>query len=196
MRKDAASPARITAILTGQAYSTSSQLAARLGPFEGYRENEHSMLGVIEMHRDVVGEIDPACPEELRTAARLVWDECIASGRRNGYRNAQVTVLAPTGTIAFMMDCDTTGIEPDIALVKYKQLAGGGMMKMVNHTVPAALPRLPTTRPPPIASSATSTSTTRLKGRPISRRNTCRFSTALPGPKGASGRCTGRRTCG
>ncbi len=97
------------------------------------------MLGVIEMHRDAVGEIDPACPEELRTAARLVWDECLASGRRNGYRNAQVTVLAPTGTIAFMMDCDTTGIEPDIALVKYKQLAGGGMMKMVNHTVPAAL---------------------------------------------------------
>jgi ribonucleoside-diphosphate reductase alpha chain len=94
------------------------------------------------MHRAAAGAIDPACPGYLSAAARAVWDECLESGRRFGYRNAQATVLAPTGTIAFMMDCDTTGIEPDIALVKYKQRAGGGMMKMVNRTVPEALQAL------------------------------------------------------
>jgi len=97
------------------------------------------MLRVMEMHRSATDEIDPACPRHLSDAAQQVWDECLESGRRFGYRNAQATVLAPTGTIAFMMDCDTTGIEPDIALVKYKQLAGGGMMKIVNRTVPEAL---------------------------------------------------------
>jgi ribonucleoside-diphosphate reductase alpha chain len=100
------------------------------------------MLRVMEMHRSATDEIDEACPHYLREAARQVWDECLESGRRFGYRNAQATVLAPTGTIAFMMDCDTTGIEPDIALVKYKQLAGGGMMKIVNRTVPEALKKL------------------------------------------------------
>ena len=129
----------ITALLNGEAYLQSSRIAAHLGPFAGYRENEDTMLNVMQMHRDAVEQINPACPPALRDAARQVWIECLDSGRRNGYRNAQATVLAPTGTIAFMMDCDTTGIEPDIALVKYKQLAGGGMMKIVNRTVPESL---------------------------------------------------------
>ncbi len=132
----------LTALLNGQGYLTSSEISANVGPFAGYRENEEPMLRVMEMHRDAVAKIDPACPAYLRSAAQSVWDECVASGRRHGYRNAQATVLAPTGTIAFMMDCDTTGIEPDIALVKYKQLAGGGMMKIVNRTVPASLKTL------------------------------------------------------
>ena len=91
------------------------------------------------MHRDAVEEIAPACPAYLKQAARTVWDQVLEAGRRHGYRNAQATVLAPTGTISFLMDCDTTGIEPDIALVKYKQLAGGGMLKIINQTVPLAL---------------------------------------------------------
>jgi ribonucleoside-diphosphate reductase alpha chain len=132
----------LTALLNGQGYLTSSEISGNIGPFAGYRENEQPMLRVMEMHRDAVEEIDPACPAYLRDAARTVWNECVASGRKNGYRNAQATVLAPTGTIAFMMDCDTTGIEPDIALVKYKQLAGGGMLKIVNRTVPASLKTL------------------------------------------------------
>ncbi len=132
----------LTALLTGQAYLTSSRIAGHLEPFAGYKENRDSMLGVMEMHREATEKIHPACPEYLRKAARQVWDDCCASGRRYGYRNAQATVLAPTGTIAFMMDCDTTGIEPDIALIKYKQLAGGGMMKIVNRTVPLALKSL------------------------------------------------------
>jgi ribonucleoside-diphosphate reductase alpha chain len=129
----------LTALLTGQAYLTSSRIADSMGTFAGYNENERPMLRVMQMHRDAAEEIDSACPGYLQEAAREVWDECLESGRRHGYRNAQATVLAPTGTIAFMMDCDTTGIEPDIALVKYKQLAGGGMMKIVNRTVPEAL---------------------------------------------------------
>ncbi len=132
----------LTAVLTGQAYLTSSRIASYLGPFDGYEENAAPMLRVMRMHRDAVDRIDFACPEFLRKAAEKVWDECVDSGRAYGYRNAQATVLAPTGTIAFMMDCDTTGIEPDIALVKYKQLAGGGMLKIVNRTVPMSLSRL------------------------------------------------------
>ena len=97
------------------------------------------MLKVMEKHREAVNQIDPACPQYLRDAARKIWDEVLEGGRQSGYRNAQATVLAPTGTISFLMDCDTTGIEPDIALVKYKQLAGGGMLKIVNQTVPLAL---------------------------------------------------------
>jgi len=129
----------LTAILNGQGFCTSAEMAANVGPFAAYRENEQSMLDVMQMHRDAVEHIDRECPAYLRDAARQVWNECLQKGRRHGYRNAQATVLAPTGTIAFMMDCDTTGIEPDIALVKYKQLAGGGMMKIVNRTVPVAL---------------------------------------------------------
>ena len=126
----------------GQAYLTSSRISGNLGPFDGYKRNERAMLRVMQMHREATEAIDPACPAYLSDAAREVWDECLDSGRQYGYRNAQATVLAPTGTIAFMMDCDTTGIEPDIALVKYKQLAGGGMMKIVNRTVPEALRKL------------------------------------------------------
>jgi ribonucleoside-diphosphate reductase alpha chain len=132
----------ITAIMNGQAYLTSSRMASYLGPFAAYKDNAEPMLRVMRMHRDAVNRIDTACPDDLRRAAESVWDECVESGRRYGYRNAQATVLAPTGTIAFMMDCDTTGIEPDIALVKYKQLAGGGMLKIVNRTVPLALQAL------------------------------------------------------
>jgi ribonucleoside-diphosphate reductase alpha chain len=132
----------LTALLNGQAYLTSSEIAAYMGTFAGYQENEQPMLDVMQMHRDAIEEIDKECPLYLRDAARQVWNECLQSGRKHGYRNAQATVLAPTGTIAFMMDCDTTGIEPDIALVKYKQLAGGGMMKIVNRTVPQALATL------------------------------------------------------
>ncbi|QDV31957.1 Vitamin B12-dependent ribonucleotide reductase [Planctopirus ephydatiae] len=132
----------LTSLLTGQAYLTSSRIAAFAGPFEGYRNNADPMLRVMRMHRDAVDRIDSSCPEELRKAAEEVWDDVVDSGRRFGFRNSQATVLAPTGTIAFMMDCDTTGIEPDIALVKYKQLAGGGLMKIVNRTVPLALKTL------------------------------------------------------
>lgn len=132
----------LTALLTGQAYLTSSRISGAIGAFAGYKENSDAMLRVMRMHRDAVDRIDTACPEYLRVAAGRVWDDCVDSGRLHGYRNAQATVLAPTGTIAFMMDCDTTGIEPDIALVKYKQLAGGGMMKIVNRTVPLALKTL------------------------------------------------------
>jgi len=129
----------ITAIMHGQAYLSSAEHAANLGPFDGFALNREPMLKVMEMHRDSVEAIDPSCPPDLMTEARATWDACLDAGRRHGYRNSQVTVLAPTGTIAFMMDCDTTGVEPDIALVKYKSLAGGGMLKIVNRTVPMAL---------------------------------------------------------
>jgi len=132
----------MTALLHGAANLASSELAAAVGPFDGYMANREPMLHVMQMHRDAANEINPACPEYLRQAARTVWDKVLASGREHGFRNAQATVLAPTGTISFLMDCDTTGIEPDIALVKYKQLAGGGMLKIVNQTVPAALKTL------------------------------------------------------
>ena len=132
----------ITAILHGVANRTSSELAAAVGPFEGYRENREPFLRVMRMHRDAVERIDSAGPTYLKNAARQIWDEVLESGEVRGFRNAQATVLAPTGTISFMMDCDTTGIEPDIALVKYKQLAGGGMLKIVNQAVPMALKAL------------------------------------------------------
>jgi ribonucleoside-diphosphate reductase alpha chain len=129
----------LTAVLHGAANRTSAELAAAVGPFEGFAANREPMLSVMQMHRDAVEQIDPSCPKYLHDAARKIWDDVLAGGRQHGYRNAQATVLAPTGTISFLMDCDTTGIEPDIALVKYKQLAGGGMLKIVNQTVPLAL---------------------------------------------------------
>lgn len=132
----------ITALLTGTAYLTSAEMAGVVGPFDAYADNREPMLRVMRMHRDAAEEIDEAGPEYLKDAAYSVWDQVLAVGRKNGFRNAQATVLAPTGTISFMMDCDTTGIEPDIALVKYKQLAGGGMLKIVNNTVPLALKSL------------------------------------------------------
>ena len=132
----------ITALLHGAGNLTSAELAAAVGPFDGFAENREPMLNVMRMHRDAADKIDPACPASLKEAACDLWDEVLAAGRVHGFRNAQATVLAPTGTISFLMDCDTTGIEPDIALVKYKQLAGGGMLKIVNNTVPAALKKL------------------------------------------------------
>ena len=129
----------LTAILHLQAYVQSARMAEKKGAFEGFAENREPMLNVVEMHRDAVKRIHASCPDYLRQAAQRCGDEAVELGRRYGYRNAQVTVLAPTGTIAFMMDCDTTGVEPDIALVKYKLLAGGGMLKIVNRTVPMAL---------------------------------------------------------
>lgn len=131
----------ITALVHGAANRTSAELAAVVGPFDGFAENRDPMLHVMEMHWQKAEELE-CCPDELKSAARKLWDEVLTSGRRHGFRNAQATVLAPTGTISFMMDCDTTGIEPDIALVKYKQLAGGGMLKIVNQTVPTALATL------------------------------------------------------
>jgi len=133
----------ITAALTGTAYATSAELASRFGPFPQFHKNRQGMLNVVKLHREALEGIDPEhCPKELLEAARSAWAGATSPGQQFGYRNAQATVLAPTGTIGFMMDCDTTGIEPDIALVKYKQLAGGGMFKIVNRTVPQALERL------------------------------------------------------
>jgi ribonucleoside-diphosphate reductase alpha chain len=128
----------VTSLLHGAACRTSMELASVVGPFDEFEKNREPMLRVMEMHWEKVEQIRH-CPDYLKTAARKVWDEVLAGGRRHGFRNAQATVLAPTGTISFMMDCDTTGIEPDIALVKYKQLAGGGVLKIVNQTVPVAL---------------------------------------------------------
>lgn len=133
----------ITAIMTGQAYLTSSCHARNLGPFEGFAVNREPMLRVMGMHQDHVARIDASLVDpELLAEAEDVWGACVESGFEHGYRNSQVSVLAPTGTIAFMMDCDTTGVEPDIALVKYKSLAGGGNLKIVNKTVPMALGQL------------------------------------------------------
>ena len=146
----------ITAVMTGCAYEVSAEISAQTGPFRGYRDsrraggakpvakdNVEAMLGVIEQHRSAVEQIQPSQEfHYLKEEARHAWDRALALGRKHGFRNAQVSVLAPTGTIAFLMDCDTTGIEPDIALVKYKLLAGGGNFKIVNRTVPDALERL------------------------------------------------------
>src|SRR5213592_1916062 len=146
----------LTAIMTGRAYEQSAEIAGAIGAFQGYhdahcahveqplkKDNVESMLDVVRLHRKAVEEIQPSKEfNYLKEEARKCWDRALALGLKQGYRNAQVTVLAPTGTIAFLMDCDTTGVEPDIALVKYKLLAGGGLLKIVNRTVPDALRRL------------------------------------------------------
>ncbi len=133
----------LTAILCGSAYKTSAQMAASKGTFAGFAKNQEPMLRVMGMHRDAAYAIDrDACPSDLWRAAVEDWDEALALGERHGYRNAQTTVLAPTGTIGLLMDCDTTGVEPDFALVKFKKLAGGGCFKIVNQSVPAALETL------------------------------------------------------
>nr|HPM41446.1 vitamin B12-dependent ribonucleotide reductase [bacterium] len=135
--------AAVTAIMHGAAYRASAEIASQVGAFDEYAKNRENMLEVMRMHRDAAYEIPASrAGAELTRAARDVWDRCIADGERFGYRNAQVTVLAPTGTIGLLMDCDTTGIEPDFALVKFKKLAGGGYFKIVNGSVPAALSRL------------------------------------------------------
>ena len=134
--------ASVTALMTGHAYATSQELARTVGPFEAWEENKNCMADVMKMHSAEVDKIDPAlAPSELHEAARSVWTK-VVNGASKGFRNAQVSVLAPTGTIGFMMDCDTTGVEPDVALVKYKKLVGGGLMKIVNRTVRPALTRL------------------------------------------------------
>jgi ribonucleoside-diphosphate reductase alpha chain len=134
----------ITALMHGAAYAESSRVARdHGGPFSGYEKNKDPMMRVMRKHRAAIKDIDKTnVPKELLEAAKAVWDEVIEMGEQHGFRNAQATVLAPTGTIGFMMDCDTTGVEPDIALVKYKKLVGGGMMKIVNQTVPMALKKL------------------------------------------------------
>ncbi len=133
----------ITAIMTGRAYRKSAAMAGRIGPFEEYTKNSDAMLRVIRKHRAAVANIDAGVvPDEMMLAARKAWDEALALGEANGYRNAQATVLAPTGTISFMMDCDTTGVEPDFSLVKSKKLVGGGDITIVNQTVPTALSKL------------------------------------------------------
>src|SRR5204863_4678889 len=131
------------AVMTGEAYLQSTRIAAGLGPFSGYPKNRESFLEVIGMHRQAVQGIDARnVPPDLMRAAQECWDLALLEGRVHGFRNAQATVLAPTGTIGFMMDCDTTGVEPDLALVKFKKLVGGGMIKIVNNTVPTALFKL------------------------------------------------------
>src|SRR5688500_9192497 len=141
--------AAITAVMTGEAYAQSAKIARdHGGPFAGYEKNREPFLRVMQKHRDAVGEINVKhVPTDLYAGAKQAWDEAVELGEDFGYRNAQATVLAPTGTIGFMMDCDTTGVEPDIALVKYKKLVGGGLMKIVNQTVPMALEKLGYTKP-------------------------------------------------
>jgi ribonucleoside-diphosphate reductase alpha chain len=139
-----ATAAAISALMTGRAYRQSANVAAAIGPYERYAENLEPHNAVMRMHRDASYEIpDVGCPdEELLAAARAAWDEAVAAGEEHGYRNAQASVLAPTGTISFLMDCDTTGLEPDFSLVKYKELVGGGQMTIVNRTIPLALQTL------------------------------------------------------
>jgi ribonucleoside-diphosphate reductase alpha chain len=135
--------AAVTSLMHGEAYAQSARIAGAMGPFAGYARNAEPMLRVIDKHRQESHQIDSTLvPRELLSSAVSIWDEAYGLGAQHGYRNSQVTVLAPTGTIGFMMDCDTTGIEPDIALVKYKKLVGGGVMKIVNQSVPGVLKKL------------------------------------------------------
>jgi ribonucleoside-diphosphate reductase alpha chain len=135
--------AAVTALMCGEAYAQSARVADRMGPFEGYAENREPMLDVIRMHRDSMRGIRPENVQpHLMLAAQNSWDTALVQGEKSGFKNSQVTVLAPTGTIGFMMDCDTTGIEPDLALVKHKKLVGGGVIKIINNTVPQALMNL------------------------------------------------------
>jgi ribonucleoside-diphosphate reductase alpha chain len=135
--------AAITALMTGESYAQSARMAGVVGPYENYAKNQSGHERVMEMHRLHAYRIrEEIVPSDLLGAARQAWDDAVGIGKVNGFRNAQASVLAPTGTISFMMDCDTTGVEPDIALVKYKRLVGGGMLKIVNQTVPSALTKL------------------------------------------------------
>jgi ribonucleoside-diphosphate reductase alpha chain len=135
--------AAVTALMHGEAYAQSARIASAMGPFAGYERNAEPMLRVIDKHRQHAHMVDTTLvPRDLLASVLAIWDEAYTLGVQHGYRNSQVTVLAPTGTIGFMMDCDTTGIEPDIALVKYKKLVGGGMMKIVNQSVPGVLKKL------------------------------------------------------
>jgi len=141
--------AALTALMTGEAYAQSARIARdHGGPFSGYEQNREPFLRVMRKHRDSMRDVNARnVPADLYTTAKASWDDAVELGEQFGYRNAQATVLAPTGTIGFMMDCDTTGVEPDIALVKYKKLVGGGLMKIVNQTVPMALRKLGYSQP-------------------------------------------------
>jgi ribonucleoside-diphosphate reductase alpha chain len=133
----------LTALMTGHAYATSARTAGRMGPFSGFAENAEPMINVLKMHRAEAANInEELVPPDLLSAAQRSWDDAVELGEKNGVRNSQATVLAPTGTIGLMMDCDTTGIEPDLALMKAKKLVGGGTMFIVNQTIPRALRRL------------------------------------------------------
>ena len=136
--------AAITALMTGRAYLGSARIAAAMGPYDRYPENREAHNAVMRMHRDASYAIpvEDCSDSGLLNAARGAWDEAVDAGEAHGYRNAQATVLAPTGTISFLMDCDTTGVEPDFSLVKFKELVGGGQMTIVNQTVPLALQTL------------------------------------------------------
>src|SRR5437660_7910359 len=136
--------AAITTLMTGRAYRKSAEIAGRMGPFAGYKPNAAAMIGVMAQHRAAVGNIQDSdvIPADLLGACRQAWDDVLNLGEVHGYRNAQATVLAPTGTISFMMDCDTTGVEPDFSLVKWKKLVGGGEITIVNKTVPMAVDQL------------------------------------------------------
>jgi len=207
--------AALTAVMTGRAYAQSANVAARVGPFAAYAENREPMLRVIGKHRAAAYGIEQQATSnkqqgsgsgeqegktgvlegveggsDLLEAARLAWDEALSLGEQHGYRNAQATVLAPTGTIAFMMDCDTTGVEPDIALLKYKKLVGGGMLRIVNQTVPVALTRLGYSDDEVAAIVAYIDAEGRSRGRRRCGTSTCRCSTARSGRRRASVRST------
>ena len=138
-----AQAAAITALMTGHAYAVSAKLARQVGPFSGYNKDREGMLKVLRMHREAVSQIDVSLvSEDLLDAAASAWDEAVELGELYGVRNSQVSLLAPTGTTSLMMDCDTTGIEPDLGLVKVKKLAGGATIEIVNHTVPRSLKSL------------------------------------------------------
>jgi ribonucleoside-diphosphate reductase alpha chain len=174
--------AAITALMTGRAYLQSAKVAAGIGPYDRYRENREAHNSVMRMHRDASYAIpDSTCADtSLLAAARESWNEAVALGELYGYRNAQATVLAPTGTISFLMDCDTTGIEPDFSLVKYKELVGGGTMVIANRTSRSSRSR------------RTSPSTARSSGRPASTRPTWRSSTSRSASARSPTRATSR----
>ncbi len=159
--------AAITALMTGESYAQSARLAGVVGPYDNYAKNQVGHDRVMEMHRLHAYRIrEEIVPSDLLGTARQAWDDAVAIGKLNGFRNAQASVLAPTGTISFMMDCDTTGVEPDIALVKYKKLVGGGMLKLVNQTVPSALSKLGYTESQVSAITAHIESTGTIEGAP------------------------------
>ena len=172
--------ASVTAIMTGRAYRKSADMAGRMGPFADYPKNADAMLRVIRKHRAAVANIDPAhgAGADADARPRRAWDEALALGETNGYRNAQAVVIAPTGTISFMMDCDTTGIEPDFSLVKSKRLVGGGTSRSSTRPCRRHCRSSGTHRSRSIRSSPTSTSTTRSWAHPASRASTCRCSTS------------------
>ena len=187
----------MTALLHGAANLTSAELAAAVGPFEAMRQSRADAARHANAPRRGRADRRRLPDVSARGGPRQLWDEVLVAGRQHGFRNAQATVLAPTGTISFLMDCDTTGIEPDIALVKYKQLAGGGMLKIVNQTVPLALQTLGYDQPQ-IESiiGLHRQAKTRSKARRTCRRSTCRSSTARSSPATARVRSPGGPTSG